>query len=234
MANTKEKKKKKKSKKKAFGGDDFALDSEKVVKKLSEKYGSKKNETEVVKHAKIVDGKLVHPTKYLTLIERAKNAQWNRICLPADAPEKLIPGRWICALCQNYSCHGVLDDLFGPYYSELDFKASFFPDFLFQEGTEIPMKPSEPHSVDVYFHGRCAYWSENLCFIGGEIPRLKENLYRFWNFKCIFCPKIGASIRCPDSNDKYAHFQCLHDHGFKFNSSILSITSPVEDSFISK
>ncbi|KAE9550502.1 hypothetical protein FO519_006290 [Halicephalobus sp. NKZ332] len=160
-----------------------------------------------------MSGKLVHPAKYLTLIERAKRSQWNRTSVPADLPEKLLPNtRWICALCQKYSCSGDAGDLFGPYYIELDLSSDYFPDFLFPKDTQRPTDIDEnPPSIDVYLHGRCALWSEDLFFLGGRFPMLKEKLYEFWEKACRFCGVSGASIKCPDDGDSFVHFHCLRN-----------------------
>jgi len=210
------KKKKRRRRKKKMDDDDFMIESANVAKKLHEKYGSKKGpkDGDVIKTPRIMSGKLVHPTKYLTLMERAERSQWNRLSVPVDPPEKLLPNtRWICALCKKYSCSGDTGDLFGPYYIELDLSSSYFPDFLFPEGTQRPTDNDDenPPSIDVYLHGRCALWSEDLFFLGGKFPMLKEKLYQFWQTTCSSCGKSGASIKS-EEEDSFVHFHCLKDH----------------------
>uniref|UniRef100_A0AC35GN05 Uncharacterized protein n=1 Tax=Panagrolaimus sp. PS1159 TaxID=55785 RepID=A0AC35GN05_9BILA len=213
-----EKKKKKRVKKKKQAKDDDFNEAAGIVQKLKQRYQNKKEDSEVIKDPIIKNGKLLHPTRYLSIIERGQKAQQSRLQVP-DPPENLIQTKWICALCQRYSCSDNLGDLFGPYYIEID-TTKPIPTFLFADG--ITASNTVKQSIEIYLHGRCALWSENLYFFGGKFPKLDERLYQYWEILCELCKERGASINYKENC--YAHFYCLDCLGYKFDNSNLSIS----------
>uniref|UniRef100_A0AC34FSS6 Uncharacterized protein n=1 Tax=Panagrolaimus sp. ES5 TaxID=591445 RepID=A0AC34FSS6_9BILA len=182
----KKKKKRVKKNKKKTKDEDFD-EAAGIVQKLKQRYQNKKEDAEVIKDPIIKNGKLFHPTRYLSIIERGRRAQQSRLQAP-DPPENLSQTKWICALCQRYSCSDNLGDLFGPYYIELD-NTKPIPTFLLADGVEV--SKTEKSSIEIFLHGRCALWSENLYFFGGKFPKLDERLYKYWDTLCELCKERG-------------------------------------------
>jgi len=219
-------KKKNRKRKRAPSEED---DRKEIAKKLRDRYGKKTNSEEItIATVRKSDGTISNPTKHNMTIQRCVQSYLTKLNTPEE-PEKFVSRKWLCAFCGLQSCFSDLGDLFGPYY----IKGVTFPDYLpathdkptsSKSKNAFSVEGNEVYS-DVWFHGSCGVWAENLMFFGGKFPRLGEVLQTCWHQKCKVCKKPGASIPI-DSQTGHLHYPCAIRKNYQMQELTLRCRIP--------
>ncbi|CAD5220704.1 unnamed protein product [Bursaphelenchus okinawaensis] len=194
-----------------------------IKSKLNGRYGRKPTESQTEAVLERSTGKFKNPGS--VQMQRSLQSHLNKLIV-VEEPEYSQQAKWLCCFCHEQSCFEELGDLFGPFFV----KGLKPPAYLHKPNREprddfdyLPV--GESWNYDMWMHGMCAVWTEDLIYFGGKLLNLEKCLEKFWKEKCKICLKIGASVKESRSGG-YVHYPCALKMNYEFDKVMMKCTGP--------
>ncbi|VDN54561.1 unnamed protein product [Dracunculus medinensis] len=182
-------------------------EDERLRQHLREKFSNNINRRKVERSACLrldENGKyfVYNGERHDTIIKKARESSMNKLSQP-EIRKDCVTTKWKCALCQQRTLRSVLGDLFGPYYVKISGKT--WPNFIAKKPGKFSTKNT--YLLDLWLHGMCALYTEELQMFGNQFPALEQNISRYWSQHCAICSKEGATIVI---KNLFYHYPCAY------------------------